>query len=167
MAKEKYASPYKNTFNSFSGADIVAVVTSYDGKSVVLGSLQTVSYSVYRSTSPVYALGRVGAKGAVRGARTIAGSLIFAVFDRHALYEVMVGLEGEDMYTPLKSDEIPPFDITISFMNELGESAQLVIYGVHLISEGQTMSVEDLMTESVMEYIAMDIDEMMPDSISL
>lgn len=160
-------SKYQRTFTSFSGTDIVAVITPQNGgKSRVLGELQTVTYSVFRPTSPVFALGRVGAKGAVRGARTVAGSLIFTVFDRHVLYDVMEDMKRKHSLAerPLKSDEIPPFDITINFLNEYGQSSQLVIYGVHLISEGQTMSVEDMITESTMEYIAMDVDSMIPDT---
>lgn len=38
-----------------------------------------------------------------------------------------------------------------------------MIYGVNLISEGQTMSVEDMITENTMEFIALDIETMKPD----
>lgn len=158
MAKKITKSKYEKTYNSFAGTDIVAVITPSSGKSITLGELQTISYSVFRSTSPVFALGRINAKGVVRGARTIAGSLIFTVFDRHVLYQVMQ--EYDDIN---KSDEIPAFDVTINFMNEYGESSQLTLYGVHLMSEGQTMSVEDMITENTMEFIAMDIDTMTPD----
>lgn len=159
-------SRYQNTFSSFAGTDITATITPQDGgKSLVLGELQTISYSVYRPTAPVFALGRIGAKGAVRGARTVAGSLIFTVFDRHVLYDLMKNMQDPNAtYTPMKSDEIPPFDITINFLNEIGQSAQMIIYGVHLISEGQTMSIEDMITENVMEFMALDIDTMVPDA---
>lgn len=161
---------YQNTFNSFSGADITPVIKTEDGKPIVLGSIQTMSYSVYRPTAPVFALGRIGAKGVVRGARTIAGSLIFTVFDRHALYDVMQQINAGDEENNIgkrnieKSDELPPFDITVNFLNEYGQSAQLILYGVHLISEGQTMSIEDMITENTMEFVAIDIDIMKPDT---
>jgi len=168
------ASRYYKTFTSFSGADIVPVITPRGGKPQILGEIQTLSYSVYRPTAPVYALGQTNAKGVVRGARTIAGSLIFTVFDRHVLYD-LISAERESLQTfhgvecalntrPYKSDEIPPFDICVNFLNELGQSSQLTIYGVHLISEGQTMSIEDMITENTMEFIAMDIDLMTPDA---
>ncbi|MGG0255007.1 virion structural protein [Bacillus toyonensis] len=158
------SSRYQKTYTSFAGTDIVAVVTPEGGKSVVLGQLQTISYSVYRPTAPVFALGQTAAKGVVRGARTVAGSLIFTVFDRHVLYEVMKDHNVNGNSCPInKSDELPPFDITINFMNEYGQSSKLVIYGVNLISEGQTMSVEDMITENTMEFIALDIETMKPD----
>ncbi|BCT30274.1 virion structural protein [Bacillus velezensis] len=154
-------SKYQKTYTSFSGTDIIAVVTPKNGPSRVLGELQTISYSVYRPTAPVFALGQIAAKGVVRGARTVAGSLIFTVFDRHVLYEIMKDHGGGIN----KSDQLPAFDITINFLNEYGQSSQLIIYGVHLISEGQTMSIEDMITENTMEFIAIDIDTMEPDAV--
>ena len=162
-AREMKKSKYSETYTSFSGADIVAVITPEGGSPLVLGELQTISYSVYRPAAPVFALGRVTAKGVVRGARTVAGSLIFTVFDRHVLYEVMNAHNKKHGYNINNSDEIPPFDITVNFFNEYGQSSQLVIKGVHLMSEGQTMSIEDMITESTMEYIAIDVDTMIPD----
>ncbi|MES9681824.1 virion structural protein [Gottfriedia acidiceleris] len=161
------ASRYQKTYTSFSGADITAVVTPVGGKSIVLGELQTISYSVYRPTAPVFALGQIAAKGVVRGARTVAGSLIFTVFDRHVLYEIMseYNMNNKGKCQINKSDQLPPFDITINFLNEYGQSSRLVIYGVNLISEGQTMSIEDMITENTMEFIALDIDTMIPDAV--
>lgn len=183
---------YSKTYTSFSGADIVATITPLGGRPIVFGEIQTISYSIYRPTRPVYALGRINPKGVVRGQRTIAGSLIFTVFDRHVLKQVMesyrAGLtdktinnakvvvpdrngnlvpgykftesEIAEMKTNMKTDEMPPFDINITFLNEYGNSATLNIYGVHIITEGQTMSIEDMITENTMQYIAMDIDLM-------
>jgi hypothetical protein len=163
---KKGPSRFQKTYTSFSGADIIAVITpNQGGKSLVLGELQTISYSVFRPTAPVFALGQIAAKGVVRGARTVAGSLIFTVFDRHVLYEVMQEYKGVGGKPLNKADEIPPFDITISFLNEYGQSSQLVIYGVNLISEGQTMSIEDMITENTMEFLAIDIDTMTPDVV--
>ena len=65
-----------------------------------------------------------------------------------------------EMRDNMKTDELPAFDINITFMNEFSNSATLNIYGVHILTEGQTMSIEDMMTENTMQYIAMDIDLM-------
>lgn len=173
-------SAYTRTNTSFSGADIVATFTPLGGKPIVFGELQTVSYSIYRPTTPVTALGRINPKGVVRGPRTIAGSLIFTVFDRHVLKEVIdsyttdgskssdalqktYGFSENDLVSMrkyAKTDEMPPFDINISFMNEYGNSATMTLYGVYILTEGQTMSIEDMITENTMQYIAMDIDLM-------
>jgi len=166
-------SVYRKTYTSFSGADIVPTFTPRNGKPVVIGEIQTLSYSIFRPTVPVYALGQSNAKGIVRGARTIAGSMIFTVFDRHVLRNLInaiadanEGVNGpkcpkkkEDMLT----DEMPPFDITVSFMNENGQSSRMTIYDVYIVSEGQTMSIEDMITENTMQFIAMDIELMKED----
>jgi hypothetical protein len=166
----------QKTYTSFSGADIVASIRTSGGKPIVFGEIQTISYSIYRPMQPVYSLGRVNPKGVVRGPRTIAGSMIFTVFDRHVLKQVMDSYKNQDqsfkasygmdssdidnLRKYAKTDEMPPFDINISFMNEYGQSATLDIYGIYIMSEGQTMSIEDMITENTMQYIAMDINLM-------
>lgn len=169
------SSIYAKTYTSFSGADIVATFTPRGGSPLVIGEIQTISYSTYRPTTPVYALGRENPKGIVRGNRTIAGSLIFTVFDRHVLYNMKASIEesyiaknGEDICANkraknMKTDEIPPFDISISFMNENGESSRMTLYDVYIVSEGQTMSIEDMITENTMQFLAMDIEHMAAD----
>jgi len=170
MAKNVVTNEYGRINTSFSGADAVATITPLGGKPLVFGTIQTLTYSIYRPMTPVYSLGRINPKGVVRGQRTIAGSLIFTVFDRHVLKSVMESFRKSDynfskkeineMSENMKTDEMPPFDINITFMNEYGNSATLNLYGVHIITEGQTMSIEDMITENTMQYIAMDIDLM-------
>lgn len=169
---------YKGMQTSFSGADIVTSITPHGGSPIVFGELQTISYSIYRPMQPVYALGQINPKGVVRSTRTIAGSLIFTVFDRHVLKEILTGYaagtnafgltsdELKEMNKDMKTDELPPFDITVSFMNEYGNNSVLHIYGCHILTEGQTMSIEDMITENTMQYIAMDIDLMTPNGLS-
>lgn len=172
-----YATPESNT--SFSGADIVATFTPAHGKPQVFAEIQTISYSIYRPMTPVYTLGRIGPKGMVRGQRMIAGSIIFTVFDRHALKKLadsykftqptnnLMNVTEDDMVEMenwMKTDEMPPFDINITFMNEMGSSSTMNIYGIHIISEGQTMSIEDMITENTLQYVAMDIDLMHQDA---
>lgn len=149
--------------NSFSGADMVAImhITGIDGVkgTYTLGSLQTLSYSTSMQRMPIRSIGNVNAKDYVMGQRTIAGSLVFAVFDKHFAYEAMKAIKGitEEDYHFL-ADELPPFDITITFANEYGKMAKLAIYGVRLINEGQVMSINDIYTENTYQYVALDID---------
>lgn len=149
--------------NSFSGADMVAImhITGIDGVkgTYTLGSLQTLSYSTSMQRMPIRSIGNVNAKDYVMGQRTIAGSLVFAVFDKHFAYEAMKAIKGitEEDYHFL-ADELPPFDITITFANEYGKVAKLAIYGVRLVNEGQVMSINDIYTENTYQYVALDID---------
>jgi hypothetical protein len=57
-------------------------------------------------------------------------------------------------------DEIPPFDITVNFLNEYGQAAQMAIMGVEILNEGMGMSVDDITTEKACTFIARNIIEM-------
>lgn len=70
-------SKYQRTYTSFSGADIMA---TFNG--MVIGSLQSITYSVTREKAPVYVMGRADPASFSRGKRGIAGSMVFSVFDR-------------------------------------------------------------------------------------
>lgn len=144
--------------------------------SLPIGNLQTISYSSFREKFPVRTLGRVGPKSYTRGARTIAGSMIFTVLHETALKELIniglnfystgVGVAGSDSAFPEFStilvDQLPPLDITLFFSNEVGDMSYMVLYGVELVSEGQTMSIQDMLTENVMQYVARDMDPLQP-----
>ena len=149
-------------YTSFSGCDII--VQAFSGSKLKkFAELQTISYSVHREKFPVRTLGRVNPKGFTRGSRTIAGSLIFTIFDRNALWDILEHNRNDPPDTPGHSpliDQIPPIDITITFQNELGYMAAMRIYGIEIVDEGQTMSIDDIITENVMSYIARDITVM-------
>jgi hypothetical protein len=59
-----------------------------EGDVIEMGDLQTVSYSMHRENSPIRTLGHSNVRGFVKGARTIAGSLIFTVFNEYAFYKI-------------------------------------------------------------------------------
>lgn len=63
---------------------------------------------------------------------------------------------------PLYADEILPFDVTITFANEYGQRAVLVIYGVELLNEGSGYSIDSVTTEKAYTYVARRIDYMKP-----
>lgn len=155
-------------YESFSGADIVAeIILPTESKPLTLGELQTISYSIHRENKPVRTIGRVNPLGFVRGPRTIAGSLIFTVFNGYAFYRLdqfknlIQPQAGIYPIYPL-SDMLPPFDISITFSNEYGKFAKMRIYGVTIVDEGGTMSIEDLVTEQTYTYVARGIQPMTP-----
>lgn len=168
--KETNYDEYLKTFNSFSGCDMVVTcnIPGYDP--FVIGSAQTLSYSIHMARNPVRSIGNINAKDYTLGPRTIAGTLIFAVFDKHVIYEMMKKDEQSNNkriyadYSSFKNsrhmlmDEMPPFDITISYANEYGHQARLAIYGIRLIDEGKVMSINDIYTENTYQYVATDID---------
>lgn len=145
-------------YDSFAGTDISAqIVLPNQEKPLQLGELQTISYSIHRENKPIRVLGRVNPKGFVKGPRTIAGSLIFTVFNTYAFYRLdqfkdlvygssgQFGLATNPMF-PL-ADMLPPFDIILTFSNEYGKFSRMAILGVTIVDEGGTMSIDDLVTE--------------------
>ncbi len=130
----------------------------------VLAECQTLSISTYREKYPVRSLSSVYPKSFTRGPRTIAGSMVFTVFDKNVLYELLdadgTDYDAENSFTSALIDQLPPFDITVSFANELGQMSRMAILGVEFVSEGQTMSIQDMFIENTTQWVARDIDPM-------
>lgn len=51
-------------------------------------------------------------------------------------------------------DQIPPFDVVIVAANEYGKAATMRIYGVEILNEGSGFSIDDMVIENQMTYIA-------------
>lgn len=157
--------PFSNM--SFSGTDITAtiVLPTIDREKGTIGEadvlemaeIQTISYSIHRENAPIRTLGHVNPRGFVKGGRTIAGSLIFTVFNEYAFYRIkefrQMMSESGLFFAPL-ADMLPPFDIVLSFFNEYGLGAKMKLYGVTIVDEGGTMSVDDLITEQTYTFMA-------------
>jgi len=54
---------------------------------------------------------------------------------------------------PNYSDQIPPFDITLTAMNEYGNASSMAIFGVEILNEGEGHSVDDITSETQMTWI--------------
>lgn len=147
-------------FYSYSGTDIVAEIVIPGESPLVLGELQTLSYSIHRENTPVRLLSHVNAAAFLKGPRTIAGSLIFTVFDEYTFYRLdQYKRAVKTSLFPL-ADMLPPFDISISYSNEYGRFSKMRIYGVTIVDEGGTMSIDDLITEQTYSYMARGIEPM-------
>ena len=165
---------YINTNISFSGADAVATIIlppigsqgkifNGIGQVIDLGELQTISYSIHRENSPIRTIGHVNPKSFIKGGRTIAGSMIFTVFNEYAFYKIkeyrnLLGRQN-GFFAPL-ADMLPPFDMVITFLNEYGSIAKMKLLGMTIVDEGQTMSIDDLITEQTYTYMARGIQPM-------
>ena len=128
---------------SFSGADITATIIipkigengfiSNEGDVLEMAELQTISYSMHRENSPVRTLGHVNPRGFVKGARTIAGSMIFTQFNEYAFYRIesyrKILSDSKGYFAPL-ADMLPPFDIVFTFFNEYGLAAKMKIFTI-------------------------------------
>ena len=77
------------SYNSFSGADIKAVIGPYQ-----FAELQAISYSIVREKAPIYTMGSPDPRSYSRNKRGIGGSLIWINFDRHALLNLVYNAQG-------------------------------------------------------------------------
>lgn len=84
------SSVFSRSYNSFSGIDIKAVFASK-----VVAELQAISYSITREKAPIYTMGSADPRSFSRGKRGIAGTLIFIMFDRHALLSTLGGMSPD------------------------------------------------------------------------
>lgn len=159
----KSSNTWMKTYTSYSGCDIIAVI-NLQGKLLQIGNLSTISYSIHREKQPVRTCGRIYPKTYVRGNLTIAGTLIFTVFNEHVLSQLRNVFDYEnvpaDTQKSLLPHQFPPFDVVITYANEYGHTSYLKIYGVEIIDEGQSHSVNDMVSENMMQYVARDIDMM-------
>lgn len=144
-------------YKSFSGTDTLAFIMMPGSSPVVIGSLTTISYSMYRNKKPVINIGRTNINGVTRGSRIFAGTMIFTLINQHWLKELQEQLPWLQGFDELKVDELPLFDIMIVSANEYGNAVSMYIYGIDFTDEAQTISVEDLFTENVFSFVARDI----------
>lgn len=61
---------------------------------------------------------------------------------------------GSELLAPNYSDQIPPFTITLTGANEYGNVSAMHILGVELINEGSGVSIDDIVTETQMTFVA-------------
>lgn len=182
-------SKFTETYTTFSGADIVC---SFANQTV--GALAGITWSVTREKAPVYTMGSANPRSFSRGKRGIAGSLIFTVFDRGGLTDMLEknaasgqlkyftrtsnllpgsgdqihrGIVPADQQTseviasvPYYADQIPPFNVTITFANEYGQAAVRSIYGVEILNEGSGASMDDIVIEETMTFVARELGPM-------
>jgi hypothetical protein len=52
------------------------------------------------------------------------------------------------------SDQVLPFDVTLAAANEYGALAIMRIYGCEILNEGYGVSIDDIVSEQQMSYVA-------------
>ena len=60
------------------------------------------------------------------------------------------------------SDQIPPFTITLTGQNEYGTISVMALLGVEFINEGSGISIDDIVTETQMTFVARAIQTWRP-----
>ena len=161
----------------FSGGDIQATILSPNTGhgAITLKTLNTISYSLHREKVPVRRLGRSRAVGHTRGTRTIAGTMVFINFNEAALSELLFdphitsaesegnsSQENDPRSGNLVADQLPPFHMIFTLVNEDGQVATLALYDIEIVDEGSVMGVDESYVETTMQYLAKDIDILSP-----
>jgi hypothetical protein len=171
------------TFNTVGGADTFIIFEfSYfdkDGNrktsTVYMGSIISLSYSTYRNKKSVFNLGQHTIDGFSIGERYVAGTLIKTMFiqdefagainnlkklisDDLKFNEVYSKVLTPRQFNNLMADDLISCNIIILYSSEYtGEIAKEVIYDATFINNGQVMSINDIITETTISYVAKDI----------
>lgn len=151
---------HENTFyKTFSGTDSLAFMLLPESKPILLGSLTTISYSMYRDKKPVALVGKVNVSGYTRGMRVIAGSMVFTLINQHLTKDLVEQVPYLNTHGKMKADELPLFDIMIISSNEYGFATRMMIYGIDITDDAQVLTIQDLFTENTFNFVARDLDE--------
>lgn len=171
---------------SYSGADCRVYVSEYSGELSSLRSLSTASISVHEAKAPVRTLGRRSVVGFTESIRTIAGSLVFVLVNDNPLGHLISQKEtnvnwsndeGFDGITYRKktfpersavslsgpqklSTLLNPIDLYFVYKTEISKQnsqGEMWVKGVRFINEGIVTSVNDMVTEIVMQFVAEDV----------
>lgn len=182
-------SRYSKTFTSFSGADIVATfnglvvgelqaitysVTREKAPIYVMGDPNPKSFSRGKrgiAGSLVFTVFDRDSLHSLKQDPVVyahgLNSTQLADGEVKAVHEMAAAVDAanpqaawKNKRKPIFSDEIPPFDITVNFLNEYGQAAKMTIYGVEILNEGMGMSIDDITTEKACTFIARNLEEM-------
>lgn len=107
-----------------------------------------------------YRRGGAGVNGLTAGARTAArngGTVVGqnALIDTANLNTTQQ--IQQTLVTPTRArlaDQLLPFDITLVGANEFGHTTKMVIYGVEIMSESGGVSIDDMVLEKQMSFLA-------------
>jgi len=132
--------------------------------------LTTLTVSIHRAKSQVRAGGFINPKGVARGTRTIAGTMIMTKFTADVLLSLLAGsilpddLSKDTNWTMI--DQLPPFNLTLLFSNEYGYASYQRLTGVELVTDGSVYSIQDMITEETVSYLATDLTPLIPLTLS-
>ena len=182
---------YTNTYTTFSGSDIVATFngTVIGGLSGITWSVSREKAPVFTMGSPnprSFSRGKRGIAGSMifttfdrpalynliqasigrddfriwtrkwNNLSNINSTNASAIIPIENIQSDVVGI------LPYYADQIPPFDVTITYANEYGQAAVRSIYGVELLNEGSGISMDDMQVEETMTYVAREVGPMIP-----
>ncbi len=182
-------SRYEETYTTFSGADIVATfggstVGALSGITWSVTREKAPIYTLGSANPRSFSRGKRGIAGSLIFT-TFDRPSLYEMIQDHAndnsmryftrtsntlpgngdtLHRGIVPAEEQALdvrsYFPYYSDQIPPFDVTITFANEYGQAAVRSIYGVEILNEGSGASMDDIVIEETMTFVARELGPM-------
>ena len=177
-------SEYTRSYNSFSGVDIKAtfggkVIGELQGVSFSVTREKAPIYTMGSADPRSFSRGKRGIAGSVIFTVFDRNALLevfknmedrsgwFFAHDtdvqKHSDDESRGQQVWQDINTdsswqpPWYPDQIPPFDIVLTAANEYGQVAQMSIRGVEILNEGSGISIDDIVTEEQMTFVAREI----------
>ncbi len=167
---QEYSSIDEDRLHTFSGSDmrvmIEPIYQTGKNNNKQLIETTTLTVSIHREKAPVRAIGYINPKSFARGRRTIAGTMILTQFTVDIMYRFLSGhLDPRDASKDsfyLKSDQLPPFNMTLMFCDEYGHASYRRLLGVDIVTDGTVYSINDMMTEQTITYMASDFTPLLP-----
>ena len=178
-AKDNNSSTSKGiTYESLGGSSTHVLINFHlinsDGDivdiPVYFGTVITVSYSVYRNKASVFNMGNNLIDGFAIGNKYVAGSIIKGVFNNDDFNGLLNNIKDGLLSIPvdkiasasnkkvvhsLMKDDLLSCDINIIYTNEYtGAVKSEVIYDATFINNGQVASINDIITETTLSYVA-------------
>lgn len=168
-------------FESMSGVNTSVILefpSSNNSTSafIALNSLVTIAYSVYRAKIPVFLAGSNTISGFSLGNKTVAGSIIKTLTFQDDLTSYLEFYRGESLaykdknstpnlgtkmrisqkeFDSIMRDDLTPFNIYCYNISEYtGHIVCDAIYGATIVNNGQVQSIENLITENTISFVA-------------
>lgn len=162
-------SQYENTITTYTGSDLRIIVDLVNTPTISgnpqpvkqLIECTTFTISTHREKAAVRASGFINPRGFARGRRTIAGTLVLTQFSVDILYNFLMNQQtmGSDVSKDsqyVKVDQLPPFNMTLLFADEFGNSSYQQVLGVDMVTDGIVYSSNDMLAERTISYMASD-----------
>jgi hypothetical protein len=89
------------------------------------------------------------------GGYTVGPTNGWTLWDQSAIKTI-----GVSTQVPYYADQIPPFDVTLTYVNEYGNMAVEVVFGVEILNEGKGVHIDDMAVETAMTFIARGIGKL-------
>ncbi len=94
------------------------------------------------------------AKDVVEAGQAAVVGTVGSITDTRSVQRVTL----EYSYAPaIYADQVPPFNVSITAVNEYGSAAQMDIIGVEILNQGSGMSIDDITTDEACTFVAQDV----------